>query len=204
MAPRTPLFHPREYFGERGFSLGPAAGAVVAAVVALTAALLGFAVLLSNRLAAAGHADATDAVWGAVGSYLVGVVFALLVGWLVVAIVLHLVGRVALSHDGRFEQTLAVAGWGMAPSVIGTVVAFVVLALALGDASMASPEAFVDQFRANLASAGGVQLLVGLALAGWQTYVYGGGLAVEFDAPAESAYGAGALVAFGGWLLSLF
>lgn len=203
MPPRTPLRDPGAYFRERGFELGPAAAAVGVAVASLVAALLGFAFLLSNRLRSAGQADAAATVWRVVGGELVALAVALVVGWVIVAAVLHVFARVALSHEGSFGQTLVVTGWGTAPTAVTSIVAFAFLAVALGDASVASPEAFADQFRSNLAASSAIRAVVGLLVAVWQTYLYGNGLAVAFDVDEGDAYLVGGLVALGGWLLSL-
>ncbi|MFC3478345.1 YIP1 family protein [Halobacterium litoreum] len=201
MAPRTPLRNPRQYFEAHGFRFGPALAAVGAAVVALAGTLLGFAALFSRRLASAGHGDAADAVWSLVWSELFGAVLALFVGWLLLAGVLHLIALATLSHDGSFGETVAVTGWGTAPSVLSTLFAFVVLAVALDGASLTSPEAFAEQFRSTVASTGVVRAVVSFLVATWQLYVYDAGLAVAFDT--DSALLPAALVAYGGWLLSL-
>src|SRR6056297_2800443 len=201
MAPRTPLRHPQPYFEERGFQFGPALAAVGAAAVALVLALLGFAALFSRRLSAAGHGDAANAVWDVVVSELFGAVLALFFGWLVVAGVLHLLVRVAVSHDGSFGETLVVAGWATVPSVVSTLVSFVVLAVALTGASLSSPEAFAEQFKSSVSSTGIVRAVVGLAVATWQLHVYGEGLTVAFDDSA--VWFPAAVVAYGGWLLTL-
>ena len=205
MAPRTPLVHPRTYFEDRGFDLRPAASAVGAAILALAVALVGFGVLLANRLEDAGHPEATSAVWQAVTSQLLATVFVgFLLGWLFVAVVLHFLSRAFVGHDGTFGKTLAVTGWGTATSVLGSLVAFAFLALALQDASMATPETFVAEFRANLGASGFVQNAVTLLLATWQTYIYANGLEVEFGDTTGTAWLVAGAVAYGGWLLSVF
>ncbi|MFB6072696.1 MAG: YIP1 family protein [Halobacterium sp.] len=159
--------NPQSYFEERGFQFGPALAAVGAAALALALALLGFAALFSRRLSNAGHGDAANAVWDVVVSELFGVVVALFFGWLVVAGVLHLLVCVAVSHDGSFGETLVVAGWATVPSVVSTLVSFVVLAVALTGASLSSPEAFAEQFKSSVSSTGIVRAVVGLAVATW-------------------------------------
>lgn len=205
MAPRTPLVHPRAYFEDRGFPLRPAAAAVGAAVLALAVALVGFGVLFTSRLEAAGHPEATSAVWRAVTSQLLVTVFVgFLFGWFLVAVLLHFLTRAFVGHDGTFGKTLAVAGWGTATSVVGSLVAFAVLAVALQDASMASPETFAAEFRANLGASGFLQNAVGLLLATWQTYIYANGLEVEFDDTSGTPWLVAGTVAYGAWLLSVF
>lgn len=203
MVPRTPLRRPSEYFEDHGFALGPAAAAVGVAIAVLVAVVVAFGFLFAGRLRGAGHPDAASALWGVLVGQLFGLVFLTLLGWLFVTVVLHLVCRAALSHEGRFGQTLAVTGWGFAPTVVSTIVTFPMLAFALQDASLASPEAFVEQFQANIAATGVVRGVVGFAATCWQTYIYAHGLAVEFDSHVGTAGIVGGLVAFGFWFLSL-
>ncbi|WP_353635151.1 YIP1 family protein [Halobacterium sp. NMX12-1] len=204
MAPRTPLSRPRRYFQQRGFDLWPAVAAVGVAAVALAAALYGFAALFVRRLRQAGHGDAANEVWSLLSSEIVGLVFAFFVGWVVVAAVMHALGRLVIGHDGEFRETLVVAGWGTVPSILNTVFAFAVLAFALQSAPLDTPEAFVRQFRSTIGSTGLLRGAFTFVVAGWQTYVYTEGLYVEFDADEGSALLVAVVVAYGGWLLSLF
>lgn len=203
MAPRTPLLHPRSYFEGRGFAIEPALAAVAAALVGFALALVGFGVMFAGKLSAAGHADAAGALWSALIGQLVAFAFFVLLGWLLVTVVLHLIARAVLSHDGRFGETLAVTGWGFATTLLPVAVSFVMLALALSDTSFTTPEAFLDQFRANLAATDGVRVLVGFAVTGWQTYIYAHGLAVEFDGDTVAAGIVAGVVAYAVWLLGL-
>jgi hypothetical protein len=203
MPPRTPLLHPREYFESRGFEFGPAALAVGVAAVTLAIVLLGFAILLSQRLQANGHPDAANAVWGIAGGQLIGLIGALLIGWLIVAGVLHLISRTTLSHEGSFGETMVIVGWGTAPTALTSVVAFVFISNALLNASMSSPDAFVSSFQSNLAALDGPRAILNFLLACWQTYLYGNGLTVAFDDRSGTPYLVGGTVAFVGWVLSL-
>lgn len=202
MSPRTPILRPREYFESHGFDLGPAATAVGAATLSLVVALAGFGVLLARRLAADGYGDAAGAVWGPLAGYLFTVVIGMAIGWLLAAAVLHLLARAVVGHDGDFLQTLAIVGWGTAPTVLTSLVAFVLIAAALGDATMASPEAFADQFRANVRRGSALSHVVAFLVAGWQTYLYANGLAVAFG-DTDDVWLVAGVVAVGGWLLSV-
>jgi hypothetical protein len=91
----------------------------------------------------------------------------------------------------------------MVPSTVTSVVAFAFLVAALGDASMTSPEAFVDQFRAELAGTAFVRNTAAFLVAGWQTYLYANGLAVAFEGRSGAAWLVAGIVAYGGWLLGL-
>lgn len=204
MAPRTPLLHPRTYFEDRGFDLAPAAGAVGAAALALVLVFVGFGVVLSNRLSSAGHGAAADEVWSVFGGYVFGIVVALFVGWFIMAGVLHVLARAVVSHHGSFGETLAVVGWGSAPSVLSAGVAFVFLATAVGDASMASPDAFAADFRAELASTTFARNVVSFLVTGWQTYIFASGVSVAFEDYSGAAWLVSGFVAYGAWLLSVF
>ncbi|MUV60970.1 YIP1 family protein [Halobacterium sp. CBA1126] len=203
MAPRTPLLHPRQYFRARGFEFGPAIGAVCAATLSLVVALLAFAVMLTNRLADAGHGDASSAAWGVLVGQLAGTVVAMLIGWVLAAGVIHLLTRALVSHDGTFGDTMVVAGWATAPTVLTTLVAFAFLAVALDGASLSSPQAFAESFQANFAATDGARALLSFAVACWQTYFYGNALAVEFDDDSGATWLVGGVVAFVGWVISI-
>lgn len=173
-------------------------------MLATALTLLGFAFLLSRRLRSAGHPGAADEVWGLVFARLFGVAVAMAVGWVIVAGIVHLLARAILSHEGTFGETLVAVGWGTAPTVLSTIVVFGLLAVSVSTVSVATPETFVEQFRAKLASLKGVQALIGLFVVIWETYITGNGLAVAFDTRVDSAYVVAGAVAFLGWLLTLF
>jgi hypothetical protein len=172
-------------------------------VLSLVVALLAFGALLSNRLADGGQPEAASTVWTVLVGQLVGVVVAMLVGWVLVAGVIHLLARALVSHSGSFGETMVVAGWASAPTVLTTLVAFAFLAVALDGASLSSPQAFTESFRANLEGTDGVRALLSFVVACWQTYFYGNALEVEFDDSSGAAWIVGGLVAFGGWVLTL-
>jgi hypothetical protein len=197
---------PPRVLERNGFELRPAATAVALAALSLVVALVGFGVLVTGRLEAASGSggSVSNAVWGALSGYLVGVVLAIAVGWVVVAGVLHLLARAVVGHDGDFGETLVVAGWGTLPTVLTSFVAFGLLAVALGDASTTTPRTFVDQFQANVRRSSVLTHAVGFLVAGWETYLYGHGLSVAFDARSSGPFLVGGLVAYGGWLLTLF
>lgn len=203
MPPRTPLLYPRSYFESNGFEFRPAALAVAVAALTVGVVLLGFAILLSQRLQATDHTQAAGAVWGIVGGQLVAVIGALLLGWLLVGGVLHLLARMTLSHEGTFGETMVIVGWGTAPTALTSVVGFLFLSNALLNASISSPEAFVSSFQSNLAVFGGPRALLSFLLACWQTYLYGNGLTVAFREESWTPYLVGGSIAFVGWLLSL-
>lgn len=203
MPPYTPLRHPRTYFEAYGFLVRPALLAVIVATLSVTGAFVGFAFLLAGKLRSAGHGGASAAVWDVFVGHLFTVVVALFVGWFVVAAILHFLALAFVSHDGTFTDTLAVTGWGTAPTVLTSLVAFAFLASALGDTAVASPRAFADQFARNLANTEFVRAVVSFLVATWQTYFYGVGLSVAFDDDYYRCAAVGAVVAYGGWLLSL-
>jgi hypothetical protein len=203
MAPSTPLRRPREYFEARGFLVRPALLAVSVATLSIAVAFFGFGFLLADKLRAAGHGDAAAAVWDVFVGHLFGLAVALFAGWFVLAAILHVLALAFVSHDGDFTDTLAITGWGTAPTVLSSLVAFALLASALGDTAVASPQAFADEFQRNLANTQLLSALVSFVVAAWQTYFYGAGLSVAFDADYYRCAFLGGVVAYAGWLLSL-
>lgn len=203
MPPRTPLLHPESYFERSGFRVGPALVAVGSAALAVALALVGFGVLVSQRLTTAGYTDAASAVFDAVTTQLVAVLGALLLGWLLVAGILYALSRAVLSHAGGFGDTLVITGWGMAPTVLTTIIAFLALAVALGDVTTQSPQAFVETFRSNLEDLWWLRAGVSFIVAGWQTYLYANGLGVAFEVSGRPPYRLAGIVAYGMWVVSL-
>jgi hypothetical protein len=110
VSPRTPLLRPRAYFADCGFDTRRATAAVAVATFAVVAAFVGFAAVLSNQLAGAGHDAAARAVWDVFLGHVSGIVLAMLLGWLLVAVLVHFLARAFVSHDGSFEQTVVVVG----------------------------------------------------------------------------------------------
>lgn len=203
VSPRTPLLAPEQYFESHGFEWRPALVSVGAAIVGVTMAMVGFGLILQNRLRNTGYGAEAGDVMTLVGGRVFVVAITLVLGWVFVAVLLTLGGRMTLSHEGRFRECLVLAGWGMAPTVITSIVAFAAVTLALTGASLESPEAFINEFEAALATTRALPFLVSFLVAGWQTYFYGKGLATAFSVRPGRSYLVGGVIAYGGWLLGL-
>lgn len=97
--------------------------------------------------------------------------------WLAFAVVLHLLSG-ALGGSNGFGQTLAVAGWGLLPSILRTVVVLILGYFFVQGLSLSSdPEVLARQVESLRDTARSwPMVLVGLAEAAWQGYVWAHGL----------------------------
>jgi hypothetical protein len=128
--------------------------------------------------------------------------FGTFLAWMFVAVVLYVLAKI-VGGSGGFVETLAVAGWGMAPSVVGSVLAVVAVYFAVRSVEFGSdPETVARQVR-QLAD-GGVgpaSHLVSVGVAAWQGYVWAYGLSHVHDLSIRAAAGVAGLVAVGSLLL---
>jgi hypothetical protein len=103
------------------------------------------------------------------------------VWWLFQAGVLHLASA-AVEGTGPFEDTLAVAGWGMVPSLLRMAGVMAFVSLSLQSISVpANPDGAVEAVRAALAGLEPVSLLLALLVAVWGGVIRGYGLAHARD-----------------------
>lgn len=100
------------------------------------------------------------------------------IAWLAFAVVLHLLSG-ALGGSNGFGQTLAVAGWGLLPSILRMVAVLILGYFFVQGLSLSSdPEVLTRQVEALKDTARSwPMVLVGLAEAAWQGYVWAHGLA---------------------------
>lgn len=142
-----------------------------------------------------------ELLWeGWTGSGSAGYVFlAMLLGWPLVAAALHAASWFA-GGEGSFGRTLAVAGWGMAPTVLEVVLAVALWWYQVRTAELASdPEVLVRQIEGIEPLFGGTVLTVAFGL--WQWYVWTHGLERGRGLSREAAaVAAGAVAAV--WILS--
>jgi len=182
MAPRTPLLRPKAYY-ERfdSPSLEIAVLAVGANAVALVAVLWWFLTAVAARVEgpSAGLGDAMGAV---VPSVLVSVVL----GWLLLAAILHLVVRYA-GGDGDVWTTLAVVGetnlvsLAMMPGMVA------VFYLLLGDVP-ADPEAAAAFFERTLGRSQVEFHAVSLVTTVWSAVILGYGFEAGHDLAGGTAF----------------
>lgn len=122
--------------------------------------------------------------------------------WGFVAVVLYVLAKL-VDGSGGFVETLAVAGWGMAPSVLGSALAVVAVYFAVRSVEFGSdPETVARQVQALAdGGVGPASTLVKVGVAAWQGYVWAYGLSHVHDLPVRLAAGVAGLVAIGSVLL---
>ncbi|UPV99024.1 YIP1 family protein [Halorussus gelatinilyticus] len=145
-----------------------------------------------------------DLLWDAFSQRLPLVFVGVLFAWPLYAVALHVASAV-VGGDGSFLDTLAVTAWGMLPSAFQAVVGFALLYTALGgiDLAASDPEMLASQIRSLSQRARGDTVLLSLAGAVWQGYVWTFGLKRARDLSTGGAAFAGGVVAVAVFLLSL-
>lgn len=124
--------------------------------------------------------------------------FAVPAMWLLQGAVLHL-GTVLFDAEGSFGSTLAVAGWGMAPSMgrllaVGALMVYQLRTASVGE----TPEGAVGAIEAAVAAVGPVSMLAAVVVAVWAGYVRVYGLAERRGVdPTASALLVGVLTLIG-------
>ncbi|WP_255152565.1 Yip1 family protein [Halorarius halobius] len=139
---------------------------------------------------------ASDVVWDAFLGRVPLVFVATIVGWLLIGVGLHVASAV-VEGEGSFGRTLVVTGYGMVPSLVQTVFGVVAFWLAIQSIEFGGdPERLARQVE-RLATGGlGPLSVVGAVVgAGWQGYVWTGGLQEARDLPRGGAAFAAGVVA---------
>jgi len=119
-------------------------------------------------------------LWQEATGVLPGLFVGLLIVWLLLAVALY-VGASIAGGSGGFGETLAVTAWGLVPTLVVSVLAGAALVgfAARADLSGSSPEALLTQVRALQSGVSGLTfLLIQIAGAAWQAFVWAGGLRV--------------------------
>lgn len=137
-----------------------------------------------------------DLVWDAFNDNLPFVFLATFFVWGLYAVGLHIVSGMA-GGEGSFLDTLAVTGWGMAPSAIQVLVGVGLLYISLGgiDLSGSNPELLVEQVRSLTERAQGQTMVLSLLAAAWQGYVWTFGVKHARNLPTGAAASSGGTVA---------
>lgn len=145
-----------------------------------------------------------DLFWDAFSGRLPLVVVGALLAWPLYAVGLHLASAL-MGGEGSFGDTLAVAAWGMLPSLLQVGVGFGLLWTALGsvDLSTSNPEVLASQVESLTRRARGDTLVLSLGTAAWQGYVWAFGLQHARDLDTGSAAFAAGIVAFAAFLFGL-
>lgn len=100
-----------------------------------------------------------------------------LLGWPLYAVGLHVTSAIA-GGNGSFLDTLAVAAWGMVPTMAQALVGLGLLYAAFGSIDLAAsdPETLASQVKSLSERARGNNALLSLVVACWQGYVWTFGL----------------------------
>ncbi|SEK36491.1 Yip1 family protein [Haloferax larsenii] len=107
--------------------------------------------------------------------------------WLFEGAMLH-IGSSLVGGEGRFTDTLAVAGWGMVPTAVRTLAVGSYLIYRLGSLSLpSSPEAAVQAVQTAVSGLGPISGAVMLVVVAWATYIRTYGLARARDLPVGTA-----------------
>lgn len=179
---RTPLLYPHRYFERRDRpSLGVAAGVVFAQALVLGVGIYLFVSEVAARLDV--PAGVRDRLTSEAIGQLIGFLFMVFVGWLLLAAIFHVFVWFA-DGDGGFGTTLAVVGEAeLAPLVLTPVT----IALLLGAASQVppDPEAAVPFLERASSFDTPALFLVGLVGQLWAAVITGVGLGIGHDVPVE-------------------
>ncbi|WP_128477543.1 Yip1 family protein [Halorussus pelagicus] len=145
-----------------------------------------------------------DLLWDTFSEFLPLVFVSGLVVWPLTAVGLH-VASAMVGGQGSFTDTLAVTAWGMIPSAIQVIVGVAFLYAAFGsiDLAASNPEALAPQIQSMVERARGDTVLLSLAGAVWQGYVWSFGLKHTRDLSTGGAAFAGGGVALVVFLLGL-
>lgn len=122
--------------------------------------------------------------------------------WGFLAVVLHVLAKLA-DGSGSFLETLAVTGWGMAPTVLGAILGVVIIYFSVKSVEFGSdPEVIASQIRQlRNGGIGPASTVVSVAIAGWQGYIWAYGLRSAHDISIGAAGTIAGLVALGSVLL---
>lgn len=206
MAPRTPLYRPREYFERHPDPIVPwlgAFGVYLAASAVFSYAVVRLFFSRIENLPPEGRRALDRALPEAMGRILVILLVVALVSLLVVAAVVHLLS--GGSGDGSFADAAAVAGWAYAPDALSLPVKYAVAWYHVRDVTLdgSDPAALAARAEQVEALTGPVDALLALVVVGWSVYVLAYGVAGTHDLDVSETAGAAVLVGIGSLLLRL-
>lgn len=204
MSARTPLFDPASYFESRTEPIRGAAVFVLHAVLQLAGMYIGVA-LLFDQVENLDPGLEREAMSIVSGLLVVSAIF-LVVGWFVVAAIVHY-GSGGSRTAGSFTDALTVSGWAYAPNVAAFLPSFFYQWRRVQQLSFdgTDPAQLVTEFEAVQAeiTMSPFPLLV-LALATvWSVYILAYGIAETHDVPVETAAIPAIAVGVGSVLLTL-
>lgn len=148
--------------------------------------------------------DVGNAIWEQFLEFLPVVFLAVLLGWVLTAVGLHVVSAL-VGGEGGFGGTLAVAGWAMVPQFVDVAAGVVNAWLTLRGVEFAEdPEVLASQLQALAAnSQGAVGIAVTVLVTLWQAYVWSHGLRAARGLDGDDAALTAAVVAIASILASL-
>ncbi|WP_423743287.1 Yip1 family protein (plasmid) [Haladaptatus sp. SPP-AMP-3] len=143
-------------------------------------------------------------VWEGFQKKIPFVFITVLLAWPLIAVGLHVASAVA-GGEGSFSNTLAVAGWGMLPSLVQMLVGIGLFFLALrgADLSGSDPQVVLDQLQSLVATARGGTLFVSALGTAWQWVVWTYGLKHARRLSTAAAAAAAGAIAFLSFLPTL-
>lgn len=145
-----------------------------------------------------------DLLWDAFAERLPLVFVGAFIAWPMYAVGLHVLSALA-GGKGSFLDTLAVAGWGMVPTMAQALVGLGLLYVALGSIDLAAsdPETLASQVQSLSGRVQGDNAIISLAAACWQGYVWTFGLKHARNLSTGGAAFAGGGVAMVAFLFGL-
>ncbi|QIO22117.1 YIP1 family protein [Haloarcula sp. JP-L23] len=133
--------------------------------------------------------EISSLLWQEIADRLPWLFVGLLFVWFGLAVALH-VGAWLGSGTGRFGESMEVAAWGLVPTVVVTGVAGVALVYFATQADLAgaTPETLLSEVRTLQSGVSGLTfLLIQIAGAAWQAYVWAAGLRVAHELSRRAA-----------------
>ena len=168
--------------------------------------VVGDGLLFGARVPVVQYVDATESFWlPALVAASVGFT-AVLLAWVAIAAVFDVLAGVAVvGYERSFEAALAVAGWGFLPAAVGLLADLLFVAASYAGATAGPEQASWYTFRVQYDALLTLRIPAGVAIAGWQTVVWGDGLAAARAEPLvenpRSVYVVAGVVAGTLWLL---
>ncbi|MFB1066090.1 Yip1 family protein [Natrinema sp. H-ect4] len=200
MGPRTPLLKPGDYFSDREDVHLPSLAVFTLFVVASVVMTVVMVQLLFDQIT--GVPKGTR--WGVLFLAIPGLVVGLVVGWFVVAAIMHFLGGNA-SNTGTFADALAVAGWAYAPNLLAIPFRVFQFRSKIESKTITAtdPEQLEAQLEVMQWGSGRVEVLIYLVVIGWSVYILAHGISKTHNASYGSAISAAVLVGIGSFLLGL-
>ena len=203
MPPRTPLIYPKEYFESRTNYVRPGLGAFLLYAIGSIAFVFLIVRLVIARAEDLPDGTATEAynlLWESVALLFFGMV----IGLLVVAAIMHFLGGWG-SREGRFGDSVAVAGWAYIPDLLAAAVIYVLFWFRTRDTTFdgSDPEALAADLD-TVEFVGAPEAVVMIAAIAWSVYILAKGTSATHDVELAATLGPALLIGIGAlvfWLI---